>query len=354
MRALEFEHDLSSLIDQAQPSLLFEGGSPDELTEWQRRFRATLVQLLGIQPERAPLDLEYEDEVDCGAYVRHRVRYQTERDVWVPAYLLVPNGTATGGHRSIGVLCIHGHGDFGKDSVAGIGGTPEREREIERCRYDFGHRFAEAGYVVLAPDLRGFGERRPGYPGPRVDYCMRNYMAATLLGTTVVALHLCDLAVALDVLQSLPYVDGDRLVCAGLSLGGRMTMMISAMDERVKACIPSGCLNLYQERFQALRQCGAQLIPGLLRYGDTPEIFSLIAPRPMAIEWGLRDPLIPHDWAERGLARIRRAYQASGAPQNLIVHRFDAGHVFDGARADEVFCQGALPSTGRDGTGEGV
>ena len=81
-------------------------------------------------------------------------------------------------------------------------------------------------------------------------------------------------------------------------------MMITAMDPRIKVTVPSGCMNLYQERYQELRQCGAQLIPGLLRYGDTPGIFSLIAPRPMVLEFGLRDALVPHHWAERGLESL--------------------------------------------------
>jgi dienelactone hydrolase len=334
-RPLAFEYDLSQLIDRMRPSLLFEGSTPDDLVQWQQQFRRQVTSLLGILPERAELVVHAEGEVDCGRYVRRRLVYQSEADVWVPAYLLVPK-TATPATPAPGLLCVHGHGHFGKDSVVGIGDTPERAAEIERCRYDFGHRFAEQGYVVLAPDLRGFGERRPDYPAPKPDYCPRNYMAATLMGTTVVALHLCDLGAALDVLQSLDCVRPDKLACAGLSLGGRMTMMISAFDERISACVPSGCLNLFQERYQALRQCGAQLIPGLLRFGDTPEIFSLIAPRPMVIEWGLRDTLIPHDWAERGLTRIRRAYAAASVPDRLTVHRFDAGHVFDGTAASTM------------------
>ncbi len=35
MRPIEFEHDLTQLIDQAQPSLLFQGSTPDELLDWQ-------------------------------------------------------------------------------------------------------------------------------------------------------------------------------------------------------------------------------------------------------------------------------------------------------------------------------
>ena len=73
---------------------------------------------------------EFLEEVDCGAYVRHRVWYQGELDVYVPAYLLVPKGL-TAGDRAPGLLCLHGHGQFGKDSVVGIDHTPERKAEIE-------------------------------------------------------------------------------------------------------------------------------------------------------------------------------------------------------------------------------
>ena len=111
-----------------------------------------------------------------------------------------------------------------------------------------------------------------------------------------------------------------------------MTMLLAALDQRVQVCVPSGCLNLLQERFQAPHQCGAQTIPGLLRYGDTPEIFSLIAPRPMVIEWGLRDPRPPglgRAGAGANPARLRRAGAADGLP----VDRFDGGHQYHGTLA---------------------
>jgi len=334
-RPIEFEHDLSQRINDAHPRMLFQGSIPAELTQWQRVFKKQLVSLLGIIPERAEPELVWEAQTDCGSYVRHRVTYQTESGVRVPAFLLVPHA-ARPVAPAPGILCLHGHGQFGKDSIVGLATTDEREAEITNHQYDFGRKFAERGYVVLAPDLRGFGERRPDYPGPRVDYCPRNYMAATLIGHTVVGLQVCDLRAALNVLQNQDFVDSDKLGCAGLSYGGRMTMMISALDERVKICVPSGCMNLFQERYQALSQCGAQLIPNLLLYGDTPEVFSLIAPRPMIIEIGLQDPLIPHDWMERGLARLRKAYQAAGAANHLWVDQFDDGHKFHFDKAIEV------------------
>jgi dienelactone hydrolase len=336
-RPLQYETDLSQQLARVTPSLLFGGSSADELRVWQATFRQKLVESLWSVPERGPLDLRVEDETDSGTYVRRRVTYQSEPGLRIPAWLLVPKGVSPS-HAAPGVLFLHGHSDFGKDNVARIDTSPERRAEIDRFKMDFGPTLAESGFVVLAPDLRGFGERCVDYPNPRTEYCPRNFMVAALMGTTVVAQHVCDLTTALDALETLPFVDG-RLACAGLSLGGRMTMLIAALDRRVQVAVPSGCLNLFQERYQALRQCGAQLFPGLIRYGDSPEIFSLIAPRPMVVEWGLQDPLIPHDWAERGLQRIRRAYAASGSPDNLVLDRFDGQHQFHGTVALDLLAR---------------
>jgi hypothetical protein len=75
------------------------------------------------------------------------------------------------------------------------------------------------------------------------------------------------------------------------------------------------------------------VIPHLLEYGDTPEITSLIAPRPLICEVGLHDPLHPVKWLPIAEERITRAYRASRRPENFSVHRFDGGHVWNGETA---------------------
>src|SRR5205823_3920421 len=45
---------------------------------------------------------------------------------------------------------------------------------------------------------------------------------------------------ALDLLQSLPAVDGERLGCIGHSLGGHNSIFVALFDERVKA-VASSC-----------------------------------------------------------------------------------------------------------------
>src|SRR5262249_49337967 len=141
----------------------------------------------------------------------------------------------------------------------------------------------------------------------------------------------------LDYLASQPDVDPDRLGCVGLSLGGRMTMMSAAFDSRIKIAVMAGSLNCLQERAIARSIGGCQTIPGLLNYGDTPEIAGLIAPRTILWTVGDRDQLIDKAWADVALERIRRAYRAFEAEKEVKVQHFAGGHEWNGEFAYPLF-----------------
>ena len=95
----------------------------------------------------------------------------------------------------------------------------------------------------------------------------------------------------------------------------------------------SGALNVIQERVQGRYSCGAQVIPGLLRYGDVPEISSLIAPRPCLWEVGNQDALMVKDRIGPALERMRRAWRAFDTEKNLQVDFFEGGHQWNGVKA---------------------
>jgi hypothetical protein len=110
--------------------------------------------------------------------------------------------------------------------------------------------------------------------------------------------------------------------------------MVTALEPRVKVAVISGALNVFQERIRgAGYSCGAQVIPGLLQFGDTPEIGSLIAPRPAIWEAGDTDSLAVPGWLEKAAARLQLAYDAAGTSGNFQVHRFAGGHVWNGETA---------------------
>lgn len=110
-------------------------------------------------------------------------------------------------------------------------------------------------------------------------------------------------------------------------------MLTTALEPRIRVAVISGALNMIQERITGYYGCGAQIIPGLLDYGDVPEISSLIAPRPCLWEVGRQDALMVKDRIEPALVRMRRAWSALGAPENLQVDSFEGKHQWHGDKA---------------------
>jgi len=110
-------------------------------------------------------------------------------------------------------------------------------------------------------------------------------------------------------------------------------MLAAALSPRIRVAVCSGALNVMQERVRGRYSCGAQVIPGLLQYGDVPEIGSLIAPRPCLWEVGRRDGLMVQPWADQGYERLQRAWTAFGAAGNLMRDSFDGAHRWSGELA---------------------
>src|SRR6185312_3647456 len=90
------------------------------------------------------------EERDGGACRLRRIRYAlTDREQGC-AWLLTPRGAATGAGPRPAVLALHQTVPQGKDEPAGLEGDPELA---------LGRELAARGFVVLAPDAVGFGER---------------------------------------------------------------------------------------------------------------------------------------------------------------------------------------------------
>ena len=307
-----------------RPALAFTAETADEWRAWRMALIAGLTDLLGGFPaDRAPLDLRVTGRTDEGSYLRERLTFQTKPGLRVPAYLLRPKRQPPA-RRGAAVLCLHGHGR-GKDDVVGIASTPrERQHRIRSLHYDYGARLAERGYVVLAPDARGFGEWAAA-DGMTCDWAMTS---ALLLGRTLVGMRVWDATRAIDVLTGLPDVDPDRIACVGLSWGGTHTMWTAALDERIAAAVISGAFGRFMDCLIESAECACQYVPGLLRVADLPDIVSLIAPRPLLIQSGLTDQHATNEVVDEAFTVVERAYAVAGAPAVLEIDRFDGGHAF--------------------------
>jgi len=327
------------LVTPSRLSLPKSVDSPTTLAEWQVQLRAALWQVLGVAPEpQQPVAVQVLDSEQCDGYTRQHLRYAGTLGGTGIAYLLVPDG-ATGQARP-GLICLHGHGaNLGKALVVGLPPDAEAAATIARLRYDFAVAFAQRGYVTLAPDAIGFGERAPDHSG---GYHTAMGLVAEYLGHSLTGLRLLDDQRALTVLATRPEVDARRLGTVGLSEGGKRALFLAAFDERIRAAVVSGYFTtLRQEVLTWRRLQGWDLcnhLFGLLRLCDLPDIAALVAPRPLLIQNGRRDSLYGVEEVETGFATVRRAY-AVGEETTCALDLFDGEHVFNLAPAAGWFAR---------------
>jgi len=215
---------------------------------------------------------------------------------------------------------------------------------ISQFNYDYGLQMAKAGFVTMAIDWRGFGERddreKPflwkGDHGR--DICNLHFLRASMLGFTVLGMDLHDGKCALDYLCQQDYVDSNRIGVMGLSFGGTMTTWLAALDERVKAAD----IICYSDRFamfgmRDVNICGSQMTPGLYELCDVPDLQGLIAPRPLLIEIGTRDNCFHVENAASCWEELRRIYAAANASQMLDLDKFEGEHRWGGNKSISFF-----------------
>jgi len=320
-------------LDAAPLKLQFRGSTPSELTTWQREFGTKLSGLIGPHTPPKKWKVRTLSTREFPDHTREELLLEADATPALPLYVLRPK--TPGAQRFPIVLCLHGHGEFGHDPVAGVDDTPGLKEEIRKMNYDYGRKLVREGYLAVVPCFTPFGRRLDAKTrAGRSDPCAAAFVRLMYLGRTVLGENLRDAMWALDYATARPDARADRVGCVGLSYGGRMTTVVTALDPRVRVAVISGALNVFQERMQSAgASCGSQVIPGLLEWGDTPEIGSLIAPRPVIWEAGRQDTLMVPGWLEKAAERIQRAYAAAGKPENFALHRFDGGHVWNGETA---------------------
>jgi len=321
-------------IENEQSDLTFNATTRDGYERWRDVFENRLRGLLGPMPEPVALDPEIIETVDCGDYIREKVVFDTEKYCSVVAYVLVPKDLQPGEKRP-GILAAHGHGN-GKSDICGVYDDTTQEQYVEDLNYDYARQMVREGYVVIAPDWRGFGERKSPAQWAREgrDPCNVNYMAAGYLGYHFIALQIWDGMRCVDYLQTRPEVDPDRLGVCGLSFGGTMTTYMAALEPRLKVACISGYLSTIKNDAITLRGnanfCGSQYMPGLLTIGDIPEVAGLIAPKPLVVEMGELDQCFVIEDMKAAYARLEKIYAAAGVSDRLACDHHPVGHAWSG------------------------
>jgi len=264
--------------------------------------RGRFWQLLRDAPQGAPAVVSQTSESRDG-YVIERLRLRLERGEEIRGIVVRP---ATAAGRPPAILYMHSHGGHyevgadelldGQDYIAPLG--PE---------------LARAGFVTLVIDMPLFGERRQ---------FTESELSKALLwrGRTVMGQMLSELSGALTYLAGRPDVDPARIGGFGISMGSTHTLMLAALDDRLKAVAHLCCFADYA----TLIDLGAHdrhghymTIPGFVAELSTGEIAGAIAPRPQLICIGAEDKLTPPAAVAKARAEAEAAYARAGRREAL-------------------------------------
>ena len=342
--------------DRSPLELSFLRSESRNLERWQTRARAKVFEHLFYAPPSVSPSPELVRRTDKGDYVLELLTFQTTPDLRVPAYVLIPKNAKL---PAPGMVVLHDHGGFyvwGKEKVVALDNEHDALRAFKREYYggkSITTELVRQGYVVIAIDMFYWGERRmlladdpPAYRNgekmtaeeitafDRRSQQSEQLVARSLLtaGITWAGVILWDDIRTLDYLASRPEVDARRLGCVGLSVGGYRSFLLAALDRRIKVAVDVGWMTSYASQISrhVVNTVGLTFhIPGLYRYLDLPDLAALIAPRPVLVINGSRDPLFAPHGVEAAFTKIERCYRKAGARDRQRCRLYDAPHQFN-------------------------
>jgi dienelactone hydrolase len=187
-----------------------------------------------------------------------KLRYEIIPGFWCPAILYEPDHIQG---RIPAILNVHGHEPLGYSA----------EYKQKRCI-----NFAKRGILALSLDWFGFGQL--GQPHNAHDYGAH----LDLVGANALGLFYLAMRRGLDYLAALPEADPNRLGVTGLSGGGWQTIVLSALDPRVKVAVEvAGFGSLQSNITHPVDTDEIEENPTDFTDGeDYPDLVAMRAPRP--------------------------------------------------------------------------
>jgi dienelactone hydrolase len=330
-------HELWAHYHPAQAPHAFRASDQQSAAAWQHPTRQALAQALGLDKlQTVAPDVALLASVDKGDYVRHKYVMRTTPYSLMPFYLLMPKHVP--GPLPV-MLALSGHG-YGVADIVGLWEDGSERRTASGYHNDFAVALCRAGFAVAAPEISCFGERQTDFSyldtvngQPTPGTCHHSAMLAMHLGLTVPGIRVHDGLRLVDYLTTRADLDCARLGAMGISGGGMHTLFSTCIDERIKACVISGYFSSFKESILAMHHCACNFVPGLAAFGEMHDLAGLIAPRPLYVEAGTRDPIFPINAVRNGVTQARGVYRVFEASQQVAFTEFEGRHEVHGGPA---------------------
>lgn len=313
----------------------FPFSPPSSLSEWETRKDYVRRQILVSQglwpmPTKTPLNAVIHGKVDCGEYTVEKVYFESVPGFYVTGSLYRPKKVKG---KVPAVMFAHGHWQDARLSLT----PPEKVRaEISTGgeRFEKGGQsmfqslcvqLARMGCVVWQWDMLSdsdstqiprevvhtFAKQRPemnttenwGLFSPQAESNLQSIMGLQTLNAVR----------GLDFVLSLPEVDPERTAITGASGGGTQTMLLAAIDDRIKLSFP--CV-MVSTAMQGGCTCeNASLLR--INTGNV-EFAGVFAPKPQGMNTA-------NDWTKefssKGFPDLQKLYTTYGKKDNVFLLR---------------------------------
>ena len=329
-----------------------------DLKTWKHVTRNRLVDLLHHTPVQWPPKPTKLKETDAGDFMIEEITFSTTKDTRVPAYVLVPKNAVKRGTPA--VILMHDHGGFymwGKEKLVKLPDEHTILTEYRQRYYEgqsLGADLARQGYLVVVIDMLYWGNRRYMMDGDPDAWWDRpddlapdqvnsfnirastyeHLLDRTLLaaGTTWAGIAAWDDIRTVDYLWSRPEVDRSRIGCVGFSTGGMRALMLSALDDRIKATVNACWMTSmpYQLQNNIKFTMGYSiLIPGMSRYVDFSDLAALSMPGALMVLGGGKDSFFNQEGVNAAYKQINQSFSKGGFDDRLYIQEHDTGHIFN-------------------------
>ncbi len=202
------------------------GNDPGDIAQWEKK-QPTIKNLLqrdigSVEPPSMESSFAVLSTIQHEGYTEKMIQYFTAPGERISAYLLYPD---TLKKKNPAIIVFHQTTENGKEEPVGRKG---------RASMHLAPELAIRGYYVLAPDSITAGERIDSAGPYNTRNVYRDYPNSSALGKMIQ-----DGRRAIDILQSIPEVDRNRIGAIGHSLGAEEALFVAAFDERIKAAAAS-------------------------------------------------------------------------------------------------------------------
>lgn len=321
---------IQAAYKEAPRTLGFDTDPNRKPEDWQRQARARLTDLTGYHQVRPMPDVTIEKpEENLGNGVVKRSFFLRVRpDTDLPVHLIYKSGLSTSAP-----VFLHLAGSTSGVHLAWGGARVPIDHQRLSIGADMARQAAERGYLAVAIEQAGYGER--GERHLRKRSANRTIDAANhllLLGRTLMGDGASDVSSAIDWLLSpacpLKALE-NQVFLFGHSAGGILAQYAAALDTRLAGVLASGSVGPVRDTIGARGTGGGDgIVPGLLNWFETQDMIALVAPRKFIGLSGTRDHIYPYSGVETAVEAARPFYRSMDAEDAVQAVAVEGPHQY--------------------------